>query len=60
MGGWRKSSWSANSGNCVEVGHGDGIIVVRDSGLEDASPVLEFRADAWRAFTAALKGRAGT
>lgn len=54
MNGWRKSSHSSYNGNCVEAGQGPGVIGVRDSKLGQ-SPVLAFRSDAWRAFTAALK-----
>lgn len=53
---WRKSARSGYNGNCVESGHGPGVVGVRDSKLGDASPVLEFPAEAWRAFTAKLKG----
>ena len=51
---WRKSTHSA-SGECVEAGHGAGVVGVRDSQMGDASPVLEFSPAAWRAFTASLK-----
>jgi Domain of unknown function (DUF397) len=68
--GWRKSTHSANgacaevaawrassrcaSGECVEAGHGDAVVGVRDSQLED-SPVLVFPPTAWAAFTAAVR-----
>ena len=52
---WRKSSYSASQ-NCVEAGHGSGVVGIRDSTL-DGSPVLVFPAAAWRAFTASLKAR---
>lgn len=52
-GNWRKSSHSG-TGNCVEAGHGPGVVGVRDSALEQ-SPVLKFGPAAWVAFTAALK-----
>jgi hypothetical protein len=52
---WRKSSHSSG-GSCVEAGHGPGVIGVRDSTLNE-SPVLEFPAAKWAAFTASLKAR---
>ena len=51
--GWRKSIWSKTD-NCVEVGTGPAVIVVRDSKFAD-SPVLAFGADAWARFTASLR-----
>lgn len=50
---WRKSARSMGN-ECVEAGHGPGVVGVRDSALEQ-SPVLEFPAGAWAAFTAAVK-----
>jgi hypothetical protein len=50
---WRKSSYSAdNGGACVEVASAEAILV-RDTTDRDG-PVLEFPADAWRAFTKAI------
>lgn len=51
---WRKSSYSANSGNCVEVSARDNV-AVRDSKQDGTGPVLEFTAAAWRVFLAAFK-----
>ena len=52
---WRKSSRSGNNGgNCVEVGHTAGVIVVRDTKDRDGH-VLNVPADAWSSFTASLK-----
>lgn len=48
---WRKSSWSANNGACVEVADGPRV---RDS-IDPDGPVLAFTAGAWRAFTAEVK-----
>ena len=58
VGSWRKSSRSGYTGNCVEVGHGAAVVGVRDSALP-GSPVLEFPAQAWERFTAALKTAPG-
>ena len=52
---WRKSTRSGHNGNCVEAGHGPGVVGVRDSQLKGGSPVLEFTPAAWTAFTARLK-----
>ena len=54
MDGWRKSSYSANNGACVEAGTGPGVVGVRDSALP-GSPVLEFSSEEWRRFLAAVK-----
>ena len=51
---WRKSSRSGEE-SCVEVGCGDAVIGVRDTGDGEAGPVLTFGAASWRAFIAALK-----
>ncbi|WP_440067893.1 DUF397 domain-containing protein [Streptosporangium sp. OZ121] len=55
---WRKSSFSAASGNCVEVAHLPGRgFAVRDSKDGDG-PVLVFGGPGWTAFVAAVKGGA--
>jgi hypothetical protein len=47
---WRKSSYSTNGGNCVEVALNlPGIVAVRDSKNPDG-PALIFTPDEWRAF----------
>ena len=52
---WRKSSYSGDSGNCVETATNlPGKVLVRDS--KDPSAVLEFTADEWQAF---IRGAAG-
>jgi hypothetical protein len=52
---WRKSSYSGNSGNCVEVaGNLPGIVAVRDSKNPDG-PKLIFTPDEWRAFAAGIR-----
>ncbi len=52
---WRKSSRSATSGACVEIGAGSASIGVRDSKLGDGSPVLVFNRRQAAAFLAAVK-----
>ena len=45
---WRKSSFSANNGSCVEVATSPGRIVARDS-KNPGGPVLTFDRSAWAA-----------
>lgn len=49
---WRKSSYSANGGSCVEVGWPDTSVAVRDS--KSTSPTLAFPQPSWRALLASL------
>ncbi|MFF2077186.1 DUF397 domain-containing protein [Kitasatospora sp. NPDC058162] len=52
---WRKSSFSTDQGNCIEVADGVvGIVPVRDS-KDPHGPALAFPADAWTAFVASIK-----
>ncbi len=51
---WIKSSYSARTGNCVEVAALPETIMVRDS-KNPAGPALRFTPEAWRAFMGALK-----
>lgn len=53
---WIKSSYSEPSGNCVELTTTDGRIGVRDSKLDDTSPILIFTLDQMRAFLRSTKG----
>lgn len=47
---WDKETW------CTEAKLGpSGHVLVRDSKLGDASPVLDFTPDEWRAFVAGVK-----
>ncbi|WP_380280190.1 DUF397 domain-containing protein [Kitasatospora purpeofusca] len=52
---WRRSTYSSNGGQCLEVADGHpGVVPVRDS-KDPAGPALLFPADAWRAFVTAVK-----
>ncbi|MFD2766375.1 DUF397 domain-containing protein [Micromonospora eburnea] len=52
---WRKSTRSANEGNCVEVADNLlGVVLVRDS-KDRSGPTLSFTPDAWRSLIAALQ-----
>jgi hypothetical protein len=52
---WRKSSFSGNGGDCVEVGQlGDGVIVVRDT-RDRSGPAHRYAPAAWRAFLAGVR-----
>jgi Domain of unknown function (DUF397) len=53
---WRKSSWSAYNGNCVEVGDlGGGLVAVRDTKEAGCGSTLTFGPQAWVSFINALK-----
>jgi len=52
---WRKSTFSGNQGNCLEVADGfPGVMPVRDSKDPDG-PVLTFSAGSSAAFVASVK-----
>ncbi|GAA2250142.1 DUF397 domain-containing protein [Kitasatospora cystarginea] len=52
---WRKSSFSGQSGDCVEVADGiTDFVPVRDS-KDPHGPALVFPAGAWSAFVAGIK-----
>jgi hypothetical protein len=51
---WKKSSLSANNGECVEAVVLNGTVVVRDSKHPDG-PVLEFTRDEWQAFLGGVR-----
>ena len=40
--GWRKSSYSNDSGNCVEVTSADRLVAIRDTKQGGHGPMLEF------------------
>ncbi len=50
--GWRKSSYSNDSGNCVEVTSADRFVAVRDTKQAGRGSLLEFTRSAWRRFLA--------
>lgn len=53
---WRKSRYSSDEGNCVEVAYlGGGTRAVRDS-KHPHGPALRFTATEWVAFTAGVRG----
>ncbi len=53
---WRKSSYSGNTGNCVEVAITDSVVGVRDS-KDSQGPVLVLTSDEWRAFVCGAKAQ---
>lgn len=51
---WRKSSFSGESGGCVEVAESDSYVLVRDSHAR-SSAVLELTCGQWLALLRRLK-----
>jgi hypothetical protein len=51
---YRKSSYSGQQNNCVEVAPVREGTAVRDS-KDPGGPILRFSADSWRAFVGAVK-----
>ena len=51
---WRVATYTGGSGNCVEVGDAGRAVLVRDT-KDRAGGTLTFSAEAWRAFTRAIK-----
>ncbi|SHE44836.1 DUF397 domain-containing protein [Streptoalloteichus hindustanus] len=54
---WRKSSYSADNGTCVEVGRLSGAVAARDS-KDPAGPVLMFGAGSWGSFVRSVRSGA--
>lgn len=52
---WRKSTYSSQDGNCVEVATSlPDVVAMRDSKHRDG-PVLAFARDEWQTFVGAVK-----
>ncbi|MEV7021778.1 DUF397 domain-containing protein [Kitasatospora sp. NPDC093558] len=52
---WRKSTYSSNGGQCIEVAaNAVHTVPVRDS-KDSEGPVLAFPAEAWSAFVTAVR-----
>jgi Domain of unknown function (DUF397) len=51
---WRKSSYSVNEGQCVEIATLPDTTAVRDS-KDPSGPVLRFTSAQWRAFLNCVK-----
>lgn len=57
---WRKSSYSGNTGNCVEVAQFAGSVAVRDSEDHPRGSALLFDCHAWHAFVRECKQAVST
>ncbi len=51
---WRKSSPSADAGNCVEVAKSERSVLVRDT-REPSGVILDFSPAQWRGFVRRVK-----
>ena len=51
---WRKSTYSADTANCVEVAEVPNGIAVRDS-KDPGGPILSYTTESWRSFIAAVR-----
>jgi hypothetical protein len=52
---WRKSSYSGDQGNCIEVADDNSRVLVRDTKQLGHGPTLQFTPDAWRRFAKQVK-----
>jgi hypothetical protein len=51
---WRKSSYSGDQGNCVEVADRGNRVLMRDTN-DRTGAMLRFTSDAWRTFASRVK-----
>ena len=56
---WRKSNYSGNSGNCVEIAQFGKLVAVRDSKDHPSGSMLLFERDIWHAFVGECKRALG-
>jgi Domain of unknown function (DUF397) len=54
--GWRKASYSNGTGSCVETGAMPGVVLIRDTTLNERGPVLRLSPADWRQFVTSIKG----
>lgn len=53
---WRKSTFSGNGGNCVEVGRSSGEdVLVRDTKDQGRGQVHRYSAEEWHAFLSSIR-----
>lgn len=52
---WRKSSYSGNTGNCVEVAQFGSLVALRDSKDHPHGSVLLLKPDTWHEFVRECK-----
>lgn len=52
---WRKSSYSSQTGQCVEVAMVDGGVAIRDTKDNGAGPVHFYTTGEWNAFVKGIK-----
>ncbi len=53
---WKKSSYSGNTGNCVEVAATQSVVAIRDSKDPD-SAVLRVSREAWQEFSQDIRSQ---
>jgi len=51
---WRKSSYSQNGGQCVEITSGNGLVLVRDT-TNRGGGALAFGPEAWARFLTSIR-----
>jgi hypothetical protein len=52
---WRKSSYSGDQGNCIEVASPHDAVAVRDTKQDGTGPMLRFSPAAWHRFAEQVK-----